>query len=57
MKAFFDSFVFVAAFWSGHVHHSASLPLLASANKKQAAYGVHSLAEVYATMTALPIKQ
>jgi len=56
MKEFFDTSVLIAAFWGGHQHHEASLKRLSSANKKQAACGAHSLAEVYAVMTALPVK-
>ena len=56
MKEFFDTSVLIASFWGGHVHHQASVARLGAANKKQSACGVHSLAEVYAVMTALPVK-
>ncbi len=56
MKEFFDTSVLVAAFWAGHVHHQASVTRLGVANKKQSACGIHSLADVYAVMTALPVK-
>jgi predicted nucleic acid-binding protein len=56
MKEFFDTSVLVAAFWGGHVHHQASIARLAAAKKNQSACGLHSLAEVYAVMTALPVK-
>jgi predicted nucleic acid-binding protein len=56
MKEFFDTSVLVAAFWRGHPQHEASLKLVSAANKKKAACAAHSLAEVYATMTALPVK-
>jgi predicted nucleic acid-binding protein len=56
MKEFFDTSVLIAAFWGGHVHHAASVKRLGVANKKQSACGIHSLAEVYAVMTALPVK-
>jgi predicted nucleic acid-binding protein len=56
MREFFDTSVLVAAFWNGHVHHRPSVTRLGAANKKQSACGVHSLAEVYAVMTALPVK-
>lgn len=46
----------IAAFWAKHVHHKASIRLVASANKKNSACGLHSLAEVYATMSALPVQ-
>lgn len=57
MKEFFDTSVFVAAFWKGHANHEASLNLIASASKRKSACALHTLAEVYATMTALPVKQ
>jgi len=53
---FFDTSVFVAAFWSGHPDHEASLRVVASADIETCACSVDSLAEVYATMTALPVK-
>jgi predicted nucleic acid-binding protein len=56
MREFFDTSVLVAAFWSGHRDHSASIELLGAAGKKQSACSVHTLAEVYATMTALPVR-
>ncbi len=56
MKEFFDTSVLVAAFWGGHVHHQPSVTRLGAASKKQSACGIHSLAEVYAVMTALPVK-
>jgi len=56
MKEFFDTSVLVAAFWRGHREHEASLKLVAAANKKKSSCALHTLAEVYATMTALPVK-
>jgi predicted nucleic acid-binding protein len=56
MREFFDTSVLVAAFWGGHPTHQASVKLFGSANKKQSSCGIHSLAEVYAAMTALPVK-
>jgi predicted nucleic acid-binding protein len=56
MKEFLDTSVLVAAFWGGHVHHAPSIKLLASADKKRSACGIHTLAEVYAVMTVLPVK-
>jgi len=57
MKEFFDTSVLIAAFWRGHPDHEASLRLVAAANKKKSACALHTLAEVYAAMTALPVKQ
>jgi len=56
MKDFFDTSVLISAFWRGHPHHQASLKLLSAANKRKSACALHTLAEVYATMTALPVK-
>jgi len=56
MKEFFDTSVLVATFWGGHVHHVPSIKRFAAAEKKHSACGIHSLAEVYAVITALPVK-
>jgi predicted nucleic acid-binding protein len=56
VKEFFDTSVLIAAFWRGHPHHEASLKLVSAAKKRKSACAVHTLAEVYATMTALPVK-
>lgn len=56
MREFFDTSVLVASFWRGHRDHEASLRRVAAANKKKSSCALHTLAEVYATMTALPVK-
>jgi predicted nucleic acid-binding protein len=56
IKEFFDTSVLVAAFWGAHVHHAPSLKRFAAVEKSHSACGIHSLAEVYAVMTALPVK-
>jgi predicted nucleic acid-binding protein len=56
MKEFFDTSVLIAAFHGGHVQHLPSLKRFAAAEKRHSACGIHSLAEVYAVMTALPVK-
>jgi predicted nucleic acid-binding protein len=56
VREFFDTSVLVAAFWRAHVHHEASINRLAAANKERSACGLHTLAEVYATMSTLPVK-
>jgi len=56
MKEFFDTSVLIAAFRGDHVHHAPSIRLLSAAATKRSACGVHTLAEVYAVMTALPVK-
>jgi predicted nucleic acid-binding protein len=57
MKEFFDTSVLVASFWRGHRDHEASLKRVAVANKEKSSCALHTLAEVYATMTALPVKE
>ena len=54
MKAFLDTSVLVATFYADHEHHRPSLDLFLRFGKKNACCGVHSLAEVYATLTSMP---
>ena len=56
MKSFLDTSVIVAAFWRDHRDHAPSLRTFVAANPEDTACGIHSLAEVYATMTALPVR-
>ncbi|HKV26247.1 MAG TPA: PIN domain-containing protein [Candidatus Acidoferrum sp.] len=56
MKEFFDTSVLIAAFQRDHVHHAASLRRFAAATVGQSACAAHTLAEVYATMTAFPVR-
>src|SRR5260370_16462932 len=56
MKEFFHTSVLVASFWRGHLHHVPSLKRSAAAEKRSSACGIHSLAEVYSVMTAVPVK-
>jgi len=56
LKVFFDTSVLVAAFWGDHPHHAPSLKALSLSKKTQATCSTHSLAEVYAVMTHLPVK-
>ena len=46
----------VAAFWGDHPLHATSLRVFVEANRQTSACGIHSLAEVYAVMTALPAR-
>jgi predicted nucleic acid-binding protein len=57
MTEFFDTSVLIASFWGGHTQHEPSLKLIAAASRKKSACALYTLAEVYATMTALPVKQ
>ena len=54
MKAFLDTSVLVPIFYGDHQHHQASLEVFLRFGKKQACCGVHSLAEVYASLTRMP---
>lgn len=56
MKEFFDTSVLVAAFLGDHPHHSASAKVFAGAGKRNSSCGAHSLAELYSTLTSLPLK-
>ena len=46
----------VAAFWGDHPGHEASLKVFAGADQNTGVCGAHSLAEVYAVMTSLPVR-
>jgi predicted nucleic acid-binding protein len=54
MKYFFDTSVLIPCFFEAHQHHEASLRVFLKADKKQACFGAHSLAEFYATATRYP---
>jgi predicted nucleic acid-binding protein len=57
VKAFLDTSVLVATFYSDHEHHGPSLDLFLRFGKKDACCAAHSLAEVYATLTGMPGKR
>ncbi|MEK7384175.1 MAG: PIN domain-containing protein [Elusimicrobiota bacterium] len=56
MKEFLDTSVLAAAFLGDHPHHQASAKVFAGAGKKRSACGAHTLAELYSTLTSLPLK-
>jgi predicted nucleic acid-binding protein len=56
LKEFLDTSVLVAALQTRHTQHEASFQLFEAASKERSFCAAHSLAEVYATMTALPVK-
>jgi len=56
MREFFDTSVLVAVFLGDHPHHKASAMVFAGADKKHSACGAHTLAELYSTLTSLPLK-
>ena len=57
MNAFLDTSVLVATFYGDHEHHAPSLDVFLRFGKNAACCGVHSLAEVYATLTGMPGKR
>lgn len=58
MKACFDTSTLVAALLQQHPHHSIAFPLLRAVHdgKVHGHMTTHGLAELYATLTALPLK-
>ena len=58
MKALFDTNTIVAALVKAHPHHARALPWLKKAQQADiiAFMAAHSLAEVYSTLTKLPIQ-
>lgn len=54
MNALFDTSVLVAAFYEDHEHHRESFAIVAKHKAKDACCAAHTLAEVYATLTAMP---
>lgn len=58
MKACFDTSVLVAALLQQHPHHAIAFPRLRAVHKgkSQGHITTHGLAELYATLTALPLK-
>ncbi len=56
MITFLDTSVLIAALWQDHPGHTASLGRLVGATPSTTACAAHSLAEVYAVTTRLPIR-
>lgn len=54
MSFFCDTTVLVAASDTAHQHHAPSLAVVAKASPDDAFCAAHSLAELYATLTAVP---
>ncbi len=54
MRSFLDTSVLIAAFQTFHQHHAPSFELLRRSRPGESACGVHSLAEVYSTLTSMP---
>lgn len=58
MRTLFDTSVLVAAFIEGHPKHERALPWLSKAKAQEFEFVVssHTLAELYAVLTTLPVK-
>ena len=56
MKAFFDTSVLIAAFTETHPHHQPSFRAFAAADRESSACAAHTMAEVFAVLTRLPVK-
>jgi predicted nucleic acid-binding protein len=56
MKIFFDTSVLMASFWLEHPGHIQSLEVFHQATPLHASCGLHSLAEFYSGITALPVR-
>jgi predicted nucleic acid-binding protein len=55
VKSFLDTSVLVAAFHVEHPHHQPSFDLFIRCKKDDACCGLHSLAEVYGTLTGMRV--
>jgi predicted nucleic acid-binding protein len=58
MKVFLDTSILVAAFVEGHPYHTQALPWVQRAKRReiQGVIAAHTLAELYAVLTALPVR-
>ena len=56
MNLFFDSSVLVPVFYADHQHHEPSTRIFLEAGKEDFC-ALHSLAEVYTTLTGLPVRR
>ncbi len=56
MSIFLDTSVLVAAFWGDHPQHDLSVAIVKTASPGSAFCAAHTVAEVYSTMTRLPVK-
>jgi predicted nucleic acid-binding protein len=53
VKSFLDTSVLVSAFHADHPHHEPSFNLFVSSKKHDTSCALHSLVEVYATLTGM----
>ncbi|MEX2302934.1 MAG: PIN domain-containing protein [Bryobacterales bacterium] len=56
MKVFFDTSVLLPVFYADHPRHEESAAVFHAENKRQSACAAHSAAELYATLTRLPVR-
>lgn len=56
MREFFDTSVLISALVDRHPHHVPSFRRFSAADKAHSACSVHSLAEVYSSLTAMPVR-
>lgn len=56
LKRFFDSSVLVPVFYADHQHHEPSAKAFLSANREDSFCALHTLGEVYSTLTGLPVR-
>jgi predicted nucleic acid-binding protein len=55
LKLFFDSSVLVSVFYADHPNHDASTRIFLTADKEDFC-ALHTVAEVYTTLTGLPVR-
>jgi predicted nucleic acid-binding protein len=55
VKSFLDTSVLIATFHVEHPHHKSSFDLFVRCKKDDACCGLHSLAEVYGTLTGMRV--
>jgi predicted nucleic acid-binding protein len=56
VREFFDTSVLVAAFERGHPHHLESINRFATAKPDSSVCALHTLAELFSSLTALPLR-
>jgi len=56
VTAFFDTSVLVAAFETSHPHHFESIQRLAACHPENSSCALHTFAELYSSLTALPLR-
>jgi len=56
VKVFFDTSVLVAVFWGDHPLHDACMRVFRKAARPSAFCAAHSMAELYAVITRLPVR-